>query len=113
MHEYKAKLVKVVDGDTLKLDIDLGFNLWHLNQNVRLADIDAPELRTKEGKEAKAYLKKMLMKGQVLYITTEKKGKYGRYVADVYLSANEQKNWLRPITVALVKDGHAVWKDYS
>ena len=46
MYEYKCKLVKVVDGDTIDVDIDLGFGVWMRNQRIRLYGIDTPESRT-------------------------------------------------------------------
>ena len=48
MYEYKCKLVKVVDGDTIDVDIDLGFGVWMRNQRIRLYGIDTPESRTSD-----------------------------------------------------------------
>ena len=48
MHEYKCKLVKVVDGDTIDVDIDLGFGVWLRNQRIRMYGIDTPESRTSD-----------------------------------------------------------------
>ena len=48
MYEYKCKLVKVVDGDTVDVDIDLGFGVWLQNQRIRMYGIDAPESRTSD-----------------------------------------------------------------
>ena len=52
MYQYKAKVLKVLDGDTVDIDLDLGFNIILANQRVRLAGIDTPESRT-ENKEEK------------------------------------------------------------
>ena len=66
MYEYKVRIVKVVDGDTVDVDIDLGFDVWLKNQRVRLYGIDTPESRTRDleekkyGKAATAYLKEKL-----------------------------------------------------
>ena len=57
MYEYKCKLVKVVDGDTIDVDIDLGFGVWMLNQRIRMYGIDTPESRTSNPIE-KVYGKK-------------------------------------------------------
>ena len=53
MYEYKCKVVKVVDGDTVDVDIDLGFGVWLRKQRVRLVGIDTPESRTKDLEEKK------------------------------------------------------------
>ena len=48
MYEYKANLIKVVDGDTVDVDIDLGFGVWLKDERVRIAGIDTPESRTSD-----------------------------------------------------------------
>ena len=53
MHEYKAKVIKVVDGDTIDVDLDLGFGIWLRNERVRLYGIDTPESRTSDKEEKK------------------------------------------------------------
>ena len=53
MYEYNCKIVKVVDGDTVDVDIDLGFGVWMRNERVRLYGIDAPESRTRDKEEKK------------------------------------------------------------
>ena len=53
LYQYKADLVKVIDGDTIEVDFDLGFGVWLRNQRIRLAGIDTPEIRTSD-KEMKA-----------------------------------------------------------
>lgn len=85
MYEYKATVVRVVDGDTLHLDVDQGFDC-HILLTVRLAGINTPENSTPEGKNVTAYLKE-LIEGKQVIITTikDKKEKYGRYLADIYL----------------------------
>ena len=47
MYEYRAKTVKIVDGDTVDIDIDLGFDVWIRNQRIRLYKVDTPEKRTR------------------------------------------------------------------
>ena len=88
MYEYKIKeIIKVVDGDTIDVLIDLGFGLLK-KERVRVAGIDTPESRTRDlyekklGKEAAAYLKDQLT-GKIT-ITTEKDGKYGRMLGWLY-----------------------------
>jgi micrococcal nuclease len=85
MYEYAVKEIKkVVDGDTVDVVIDLGFNLTK-KERVRLAGIDTPESRTKDlaekelGLEAKEFLARRLQEGiENLKVKTEKDGKYGR-----------------------------------
>ena len=66
MYEYKAKLLKVIDGDTVDVDIDLGFGVWLRNERVRIMGIDTPESRTRNkleklfGLAAKKRLKELL-----------------------------------------------------
>jgi len=84
---YRAKVIKVVDGDTVDLDIDLGFSL-SFTQRFRLYAINAPEMKgeSKEaGKASKAFLEEMI-KGKEVLIRTYKdeQGKYGRYMAYIY-----------------------------
>ena len=90
MFEYPCKIIKVVDGDTADVDIDLGFGVWLKNQRVRFFGIDTPESRTSDkvekiyGKAAKAFVQKHLPKGSILTLITHKdaKGKYGRILGE-------------------------------
>jgi micrococcal nuclease len=111
MYEYNIKKVtKVVDGDTIDVDIDLGFNISYA-QRVRLAGIDTPESRTKDlrekalGLEVKDKIKKAIESSKTVIIKTElpdSTEKYGRILGWVYLdgaakSLNEQ----------LIEEGYA------
>ena len=86
---YKAELIRVVDGDTVELMIDLGFSQF-TKQTMRLYGIDAPEMRTKEGKAAKAWLEDDLQPLEAIYVQTlqhktkAKRDKYGRFLAVLY-----------------------------
>jgi micrococcal nuclease len=86
---YKAELIRVVDGDTVELMIDQGFSNF-TKQTMRLYGIDAPEMRTKEGKEAKAWLWEALQPLETIYVQTiqlstkAKRDKYGRFLAVLY-----------------------------
>ena len=90
MFEYPCKIIKVVDGDTADVDIDLGFGVWLKNQRVRFFGIDTPEYRTSDkvekiyGKAAKSYVQKHLPKGSISTLITHKdaKGKYGRILGE-------------------------------
>ena len=118
MYEYKATIVKVVDGDTVDVDIDLGFGIVLSDERVRIAGIDTPESRTRDKEEkkfglaAKARVKQLLGKTCVLKTQINKdgedmKGKFGRILGDfnVYDSATDR--W-RMLTEILVSEGHAV-----
>lgn len=80
MYQYKATVVSVTDGDTIRLDIDLGFNMVIHNTPIRLAGINAPETNTPEGRVAKTYLKELLPPGTelTLHSIKDKTEKYGR-----------------------------------
>ena len=93
---YKASLIRVVDGDTVELMIDLGFSNF-TKQTMRLYGIDAPEMRTAAGKKAKAWLEDALMPLGSIYVqtlqhkTTAKRDKYGRFLAVLYRSESEME----------------------
>ena len=117
---YNAILERVVDGDTIDVTLDLGFNVKLHKQRVRLAGIDTPESRTRDlaekalGKKASARLKELC--GETLKIKSLGKGKYGRILGIPY-SEDDQN-----ICEILIKEGHAVeywggkktkvWGDY-
>ena len=89
MYRYKANVIKVVDGDTIDLEIELGFNIL-IRERVRLYGIDAPETRTKDKKEKAKGLKtkryvENAIGGEEIEIETKKdKGKFGRYLATIH-----------------------------
>jgi|TARA_B100000902_G_scaffold293249_1_gene279758 micrococcal nuclease len=95
MYEYRVKIVKVVDGDTVDVDIDLGFGVWLKKQRVRLFGIDTPESRTRDlvekrfGNMAKDYLKSRLSSGAILGTRLDKKGKFGRILGEFFVLDNE------------------------
>ena len=88
---YKAELIRVVDGDTVDLIIDLGFDTSR-KERFRLYGIDAPEMNTAEGKAAKAWLREVLQPLEAIYVQTiqletkAKRDKYGRFLAVLYKS---------------------------
>lgn len=88
MYEYNAYVTKVYDGDTITVDIDLGLGVWIRNQTIRLAGIDAPEIRGEEremGLIARDRLRSLVLDKKVIIKTyKDRKGKYGRWIADVY-----------------------------
>ena len=93
MYEYKCKMVRVVDGDTVDVDIDLGFGVWMRNQRIRMYGIDTPESRTRDldekarGKLAAQYIIDHVDNGDEVVIKTEKdgKGKFGRILGKIFI----------------------------
>ncbi len=84
LNAYKAYLERVVDGDTLHVTIDLGFETFH-REIIRLKGIDSPELNTADGKKSSKILSSLLENIPFLIVKTTGKDIYGRYVADVFL----------------------------
>ena len=117
---YNAILERVIDGDTIVVTLDLGFNVFLKKQRCRLAGIDTPESRTRDlaekklGLEAKARLTELC--GERLKIKSLGRGKFGRILAIPYTNDNED------ICQILIQEGHAVeywggkktrvWGDY-
>ena len=89
MYTYKAFVTKVYDGDTITVDIDLGFGIKFNRQKIRLADINTPEIRGAEresGLISRDILREKILNKEVIIETfKDKKGKYGRYIGIVYL----------------------------
>ena len=111
-YEYSAIVISVYDGDTITVSVDLGF---HISQtmSVRLARINSPEVRggsSTEGLEARDYLRSILLGKKVTLVTyKDGKEKYGRYLADVYLSEPRVFNCVNDMMVA---KGFAQPKEY-
>lgn len=112
MYEYKAKLVKVVDGDTVDVDIDLGFGVWLKDERVRVMGIDTPESRTRDkvekvfGLAAKDRVEELVKKDMILKTFAAKdgedmKGKFGRILGDFIIGD-------KMLTEILIQEGHAV-----
>lgn len=113
VNHYDVVLLKSVDGDTVDVDIDLGFGVWLRNERVRIMGIDTPESRTSDeveklfGKAAKNRLKELLQEGAVLVTTEEKngedmRGKFGRILGDFKIPDG------RMVTDVLIEEGHCV-----
>ena len=121
MYEYRAKVVKVVDGDTVDVDIDLGFGVWLKDERVRIMGIDTPESRTSDAEEKKFGLlsKKKLKEWCIKAVESEKddieielrcperdsRGKFGRILAEVWIS--EDGVWTN-INKWMCENGYAV-----
>ena len=113
MYEYKVNILKVVDGDTVDVDIDLGFGVWLRNERVRIVGIDCPESRTSDriekvfGEAAKQRVTSLLSSEATLISQISKmgenmKGKFGRILGD-FITINDQV-----ISTTLMEEGHAV-----
>jgi len=118
MYEYRTNLIKVVDGDTVDVDIDLGFGIWLRNERVRIMGIDTPESRTRDkveklfGKAASKRLKELLgkrpvLKTQVARDGEDMKGKFGRILGDFDVYCPATDGW-RPVTSVMSEEGHCV-----
>ena len=110
MYEYSVKVVKVIDGDTVDVDIDLGFGVWIHKERVRLHGIDTPESRTSDatekvfGLKAKAFLEKWITAGDVTLRTKtyDAKGKFGRILGELWYAGEHN------INQKLIDNHHAV-----
>ena len=110
MYEYKCKMTKIVDGDTVDIDIDLGFDIILSNQRVRMFGIDTPESRTRDkiekkyGLLAKNYVKRFLPLRSHQTLVTEKddaRGKFGRILGKfrVYDSLTDSEMFLHEMMI--------------
>ena len=98
MHEYRCTIKRVVDGDTVDIDIDLGFGIWIHNERVRLYGIDTPESRTRDLEEKKCgiYAKQCVEtflpvdSSQTLKTYKDKVGKFGRVLGEFIIYDPEQ-----------------------
>ncbi|MCP4653095.1 MAG: hypothetical protein GY858_06920, partial [Candidatus Omnitrophica bacterium] len=88
LYTFKAFVERVVDGDTLLVNIDCGFNIWS-RQRLRLRGINTLELNTEEGEKAKLYLTRILKQVNFIIIKTQGQDMYGRYLADVFYGVGE------------------------
>ncbi len=113
-YHYSANVISVYDGDTCTVDIDLGLNAWMRNEKIRLFGINAPELRgdeREEGLKSRDFLRSIIDGKEVLLQTLkDKKGKYGRYIANIWYK-DDNGNWLE-VNKMMVESGHAVYKQY-
>ena len=108
MYTYSVKVTRIVDGDTVDVDIDLGFGMSYRKQRVRMMGIDTPESRTRNleekfyGKASKAHLVEKL-KDQKVKLVSHDKGKFGRILGELFIGDN-------PVSVnqQMIDEFHAV-----
>jgi len=116
MFDYNFKLVKIVDGDTIDVDIDLGFGVWLRKQRIRMMGIDTPESRTRDLEEkkfgllAKDKLNTLLANSRVIQTYKDKKGKFGRILADVVVYHSAEDRWCGA-TEIMIAEGYGVKYD--
>ena len=111
MYEYRCSLVKIIDGDTIDVDLDLGFDVVLKKQRIRLHGINTPESRTRDleekkyGLAAKARLRELIEDTDALIVKTaidgKARGKYGRIFGTIYAGTTNVNN-------TLVDEGHAI-----
>ena len=114
MYEYRCKILRVVDGDTVDVDIDLGFGMWMHKERVRMMGIDTPDSRTRDKVEKKFGLasnqfvkdmmpvgSKQVLKTQIDRSGEDKKGKFGRILGDFLIDGKK-------LTETMIKEGYGV-----
>lgn len=108
MYRYNVEVTRVVDGDTVDVDIDLGFGMVYKKQRVRMMGIDTPESRTRNleekyyGKLSKAHLQKILSEGNVQLLSHDK-GKFGRILGELFIGDS-----VYSINQQMIDEHHAV-----
>lgn len=131
MYIYKINITSIYDGDTMTGDIDLGFNIKKEKVKLRLARINTPEIRTKDLKEkergyaARDWLREFVEKYKdAITVNTTKKGKYGRWISEILISADDcgydeelekyqiDHNGYYCINDILVAEDYAEYKEY-
>ena len=117
LYTYQAKLIKVVDGDTLDLEVDLGFKV-SIKIRARLQGIDTPEIwgvkkesqEYQEGMKAKQFVEDWFVRNGTCIVKTikDKQGKYGRWIARVFSSLEDEE-----LNSLLLQEGLAVAVNYD
>lgn len=114
LYHYKVTVVDVYDGDTCTVDIDLGLHIWSKGEKIRLIRINAPELRGNErtkGLKSRDFLRSLILNKEVVIETIkDKKEKYGRYLAEIWLEDEEGK--FNNINDIMVQNGFAKYQKY-
>ena len=94
LYEYIGNVVDVYDGDTFTIDIDLGFGIVLTGQKIRLRGVNTPEVRGEErerGLIARDFVREQILgKSVVIHTYKDKKGKYGRWIADILIGSEHE-----------------------
>lgn len=119
LYNYRATITDVYDGDTVTANIDLGFGVELKKQKLRLWNVKAPEVRGEEreaGLVSRDALREKILGKQILLTTLkDKKGKYGRYIAKIFLPLeiiNEGEQTEEFINEWLINNNYAVYYEY-
>lgn len=108
MYRYKVYVTRVVDGDTVDVDVDLGFSTILKKQRVRMMGIDTPESRTRDleekfyGKASKAHLESILAEGNI-ELQSHGKGKFGRILGELFVGSSSYS-----VNQQMIDEYHAV-----
>lgn len=113
LFHYRARVVSVYDGDTCRVDIDLGLGTWIHNESIRLHRINTPEVRGAEREQgliSRDFVRD-LIDGKEIFLQTvkDKKGKYGRYLGEIWIEVDGE---LKCVNDLLVEKGLAEYKEY-
>ncbi|MEN7973979.1 MAG: helix-turn-helix domain-containing protein [Verrucomicrobiota bacterium] len=113
LYHYNAQVQSVYDGDTCRVDIDLGLGSWIRNEKLRLLRINAPEMTGPDkarGAASRDYLRSLIDGRDVLIETVkDRRGKYGRYLAEIWIE--REGVWVN-VNDLMVSTGHAVYQAY-
>jgi micrococcal nuclease len=111
MYEYKAVVTNVYDGDTITVDIDLGFGVVLKEQKIRLDEINTPEVRGEERNEgliARDRVRELILGKKVVIKTyRDSKEKYGRWLAEVYYKETPESEYTINLNQQLINEGLA------
>ena len=109
MYTYNVEVTRVVDGDTIDVDVDLGFGMIYKKQRVRMMGIDTPESRTRDleekfyGKQSKYFLENLL-DGEKVSLVSHDKGKFGRILGELFINGDFSKS----VNQIMIDSFHAV-----
>lgn len=114
LYYYKSKITAVYDGDTCTADLDLGLSTIRKGEKIRLSRINAPEVRGQEREQgiiSRDFLREQILEKEVFIQTIkDKKGKYGRYLGEIWL-INEDGS-TQNVNDLMVSQGYAEYKEY-
>lgn len=115
MYEYRCIIERIVDGDTVDVSIDLGFDVWLHSQRIRISGVDAPEIRTRDleekaaGQAATEFVAKLLPVGSKQTLISKEyngTGKYGRIIGTFELYDASKDAW-SDLSTMLLEQGYA------